>query len=100
MSSRRREAILTRPAQRDYHSIQLYTSRQWGREQATRYMDEIDAIFDRLCDYPELGPVRFDLPGEPRCFSVNRHLIVYRIHPDVIEIVRILHERADPTRHL
>jgi len=100
MSSRRPEAILTRPAQRDYRTIQLYTLRQWGPEQATRYMDEIDATLDRLCDNPYIGKVRFELPGEPRSFPANHHLIIYRVRSNAIEIVRILHERADPTRHL
>ena len=63
-------------------------------------MADIDALFERLRDNPELGHVRFDLRTEPRCFPVNHHFIYYRIHADVIQIAHILHERSDPARHL
>ena len=56
MSSHRPEAILTRPAQRDYRSIQRYTLRRWGPEQTTPYMDEIDSTFDRLCETRTYDP--------------------------------------------
>jgi len=63
-------------------------------------MDEIDAAFEGLRDNPRIGSVRFDRRTEPRSIPVNRHLIYYRIRSDVVEVARILHKRADPTRRL
>ena len=34
-----------------------------------------------------------------RVRPVERHVLYYRILGDVIEVVRILHERVDPTEH-
>jgi toxin ParE1/3/4 len=96
MSSRRPQVVLTKRAQRDYRRIQAYTLRHWGPEQAARYMADLDAALEQLRDHPYIGPVRFDLRTEPRCFPVNHHLIYYRIRTDVIEIAHILHERTDP----
>jgi plasmid stabilization system protein ParE len=34
------------------------------------------------------------------CAAAEHHVVYYRIQDDVIEIVRILHERANAARHL
>ncbi len=99
MSSPRRTVILSPDAQADFTDIRLYTLQQWGENQRDRYEAALQRAIAALADFPEVG-VRL-----PRLFSgcrvrpVGRHVLYYRIMGDVIEVVRILHERTDPTRY-
>jgi plasmid stabilization system protein ParE len=63
-------------------------------------MDEIDAAFDRLRDFPQIGQLRSDLRTRPLVFPVNHHVIFYPVRSDVIEIALILHEGSNPKLHL
>lgn len=47
-----------------------------------------------------IGKARDDLGAGLRAWPVEHHVIYYRIKSDAIEVVRILHERADAARHL
>jgi toxin ParE1/3/4 len=100
MSSHRPGLVLTKPAQRDYNDIELYTLRQWGPEQAITYMGEIEATFELLRDNPRIGQSRSDLGARLLSFPTGHHVVYYRFRANTIRIARILHERADPTRHL
>jgi toxin ParE1/3/4 len=51
-------------------------------------------------DYPEIGRRREELLPGCRIRPVKYHVIYYRIANDVIEIIRILHERKDPALHI
>jgi toxin ParE1/3/4 len=73
-----------------------------SRKGAQRDRDEAALVraFAHLAVYADLGERR---PGLfPGCHAhvVGRHVLYYRVTNDTGEVVRILHERADPTRHL
>jgi toxin ParE1/3/4 len=63
------------------------------------YEAAIDHAYDILRDYPRIGKKRDDLRPNLLSFPVEHHVLFYRIKGDVIEIVRIHHERADAARH-
>jgi toxin ParE1/3/4 len=100
MSARKRPVSLTEGAQQDYDDILLYGLRTWGVEQTRRYQDVIDEAIEMLSDYPEFGRRRDDLFAGCRQRPVEHHVIYYCIEHDSIVVVNILHERADPARHL
>ena len=100
MSAPKVRLVLTKRAQRDARNIQLYTLGEWGPEQAIKYDAAIDRVFGTLRDNPMIGKVREDLQPNLRSFPAEHHVIFYRIKKNVVEIVRILHERADAARHL
>jgi plasmid stabilization system protein ParE len=78
MSSHKRIVRLTAEAQDDFIEIRFYT---------------------QLADFPEIGSRWPRLFPGCRVRPVERHVLYYRILGDVIEVVRILHERVDPTGH-
>lgn len=86
---------LSRAAGQDLEEIEDYTARVWGDQQAEAYIRDLFAAFDRLANNPALGRHRPDIPAIWLCYSVGRHLIVYRLKDDQVEILNILHPRMD-----
>jgi toxin ParE1/3/4 len=99
MSVPKKIVVLSAEARADLNGILLCTWQQWGEERRDRYKAMLDRALATLSDYPEIGP------QAPRFFPgccvrhVEHHVIYYQILNGEIEIVRILHERADPTQH-
>src|SRR5215469_7275691 len=108
---------LSRLAQADLADILATSARRWGIESRQCYGAMLAAAVRRLAAEPA-GPstrTRSELASGLRSFhlqysragarkaSVRRpvHIVYYRmIAPELIEIVRVLHERMDPSRHL
>jgi toxin ParE1/3/4 len=100
MSSRKRTVILSPDAQIDFTDILLFTWQQGSEEQRDQYEAALLRAIARLADYPEVGERRHGLFSGCRAHAVGRHILYYRFKDDIVEVVRILHERTDPTRHL
>lgn len=100
MSAPSRPLRLTDRAQRDYDDLLLYSEQTWGNEQADRYEAAMAEGFDTLQINPRIGVARDHLLPGLRVYFIQRHVVYYRIVAEVVEVVRILHERADPARHL
>ena len=58
---------------------------------ADRWLDTLEEKIALLADNPLMGPSRPDIARELRCHPVGSHLILYRVIPDGIEIVRVVH---------
>ena len=86
-------------AARDLVEIGTYTQQTWGVAQRRVYLNRLQKCFETLSVQPKLGKSRSELPGM-RGFHHDHHVIFYMATPDDILIVRVLHERQDPTRHL
>lgn len=94
------EYRLTPAAERDLESIWTYTVRQWGTEQAVRYIDFLTAAFAGLADSPKTAPSCDHIRPGYRRWGVERHMIYFRMTDDGIVVVRVLHDRMDASRHL
>lgn len=94
------EYRLTPAAERDMEEIWTYTARQWGIEQAHRYTNTLTAAFAELAEAPKTAAACDHIRPGYRRRGVERHLIYFRITGYDIAIVRILHDRMDPPRHL
>jgi len=93
--------LLTNAAKSDLKSIGRYTQEKWGVEQRNRYLTLLDSGFHDLAVNPLMGRDCDDIIAGYRKFPVGRHLVFYRQKgPDLIEIVRVLHERMDSEAHL
>lgn len=80
----------------DLNNIWIYTFNKWSKSQADRYysliIDEIKFVADNFY----LGKSIEYIKKGYRVVKVKSHLIFYRKRSDnVIEIVRILHQRMD-----
>jgi len=94
------EYRLTPAAERDLESIWRYTFRQWGVAQADRYIDFLTTTFAELADSPRMAPACDHIRPGYRRWSVERHMIYFRVTDDGISVIRVLHDRMDAPRHL
>jgi len=94
------EYRLTPAAEHDLESIWTYTARQWGIEQASRYLDALTATFSEFAESPRTAPGCEHIRSGYRRFGVERHMVYFRMSDDGILIVRVLHARMDALRHL
>jgi len=62
---------------------------------ANRFVGRIYAAEDLLADFPQLGEARTDLAPDLRKWTVGLYLMFYRITPDGVDIVRIVHGAQD-----
>lgn len=79
---------ITARAERDLKDIYRYTVLTFGAAQAEKYLRELDAVFEILGDYPNMGRV---YEGRTHQFVHGRHIILYRIKQTEIVIGRIFH---------
>jgi toxin ParE1/3/4 len=108
---------LSRPAQADLEQILATSRERWGDNARQRYASLLAAAMRQVAEDPE-GPVtrnRKDLLPGVRSFHLRHtrrdrreesvrqpvHVVYYRAAlPGVIEIVRVQHERMEPSRYL
>lgn len=94
------KTFYTKRAEKDLHEIALYTIAHWGPEQ----WEEYGALLELACE--EIIPKNLHyarpVPNWPelRRWQVERHVVFFRKVNRGIEIVRVLHERMLPARHL
>jgi toxin ParE1/3/4 len=93
--------VLLRPeAEADIEEIADYTIERWGREQARSYVAALRADIASLSESSERFPVHEQTGLGLRRMGSGHHLVFYLVGAKVIEVVRVLHERRDPTREL
>jgi toxin ParE1/3/4 len=108
---------LARPAQIDLAHILATSAERWGAEGRQRYAAVLADAMRQVAAEPG-GPLtrkRPDLRSGIRSFHVRHvrrsierakvrrpvHVLYYRVAEEgVIEIIRVLHERMEPSRHV
>ena len=91
---------LSRAADRDLTQIYVYSRRQFGAMQARRYLEGLESCFGLLAKQPELGRRMDTLRAGYLRFRHASHVVFYTRTDRRIHIVRVLHLRQDPERHL
>ena len=91
---------LSREARADLRNIDDYTYQRWGRSQADKYLEMIEKGCDLLAMHPTLGSVQEGFFPGLRKFPVGKHYIFYRVAGNGIEVIRVLHQAMDVSRHL
>jgi toxin ParE1/3/4 len=104
-------------ARLDLAHILATSAERWGNESRRRYAATLATAMHKVAADP-LGPTtreRNDLAPGIRSFHIRHarnpegaervsrpvHLLYYRVvGPELIEIVRVLHDHMDPARHL
>jgi toxin ParE1/3/4 len=74
--------------------------RQWGQAQSESYLSTIKNQFWLLTQQPLMGTERPDLLPDTRSLPIESHTLFYRVTANRVEIIRVLHGRQDPQRHL
>lgn len=94
------EYRLTPAAQRDLSSIWDFTEEHWDKRQAERYIREIQAAIERVAADPERGRIRDEVRAGYRSYSIGSHAVFYVSRASRVDVIRVLHQRMDPSRHL
>lgn len=87
--------VITKKAVSDLEEIWLYTVEKWSIDQADRYYKLIFDEIHFICKNLNAGKSMEHVRKGYRASKVKSHLIYYRIENDIIEVIRILHERMD-----
>ena len=101
------------PTREDLAHILAISEERWGEARRIRYAELLAAAMRSISRAPE-GPAtrdRIDLSTGVRSFHVRHapgvrrvkdpvHVIFFRVSKDAIEIVRVLHERMEPSLHI
>ncbi|RNJ62818.1 MAG: type II toxin-antitoxin system RelE/ParE family toxin [Porphyrobacter sp. IPPAS B-1204] len=95
-----RELRISRKADNDLVLISQYTTTEFGRDQARKYLGQLKACFASLLDNPHLGQSAEPVVPHLRRIRQGAHVIFYISAPDGILIVRVLHQSMDFERHL
>lgn len=92
--------VVTEPADADVAEIIEYLTREAGRPIASKYAQAFDAAYDRLADFPGIGPRRPALGLRTRIWVVRPYVMIYEHADDVVTVLRILHGKRDISRNL
>lgn len=94
------QVALSPKAKSDLSGIWDYTVKEWGVDQAEKYLRELwAAIQMQANDHTTSTDIRDVRPGY-RKFGSGSHVIFFKLLDDGIDVIRILHQRMDFERHL
>lgn len=91
---------LTRPAVHDLAEIGRYTRKHWGRQQTTRYRQALTTRLKWLCRNKPLWHERPEIHEGIYTYPEQSHIIVFAEYEGGLEVLRVLHRRMDPARHV
>lgn len=110
----KRSFRISRPASKDLKTFLAYSQSRFGERAADNYQSLLVRAFGMIRSDPDacssrtyvgvpttLGAFHLkSVPQSPRSVARPRHLIVFQVRDESVEIVRVLHERMDRRRHL
>lgn len=83
-------------AEEDLIDIWLYISDD-SPENADGFLDKLNEKANRIAEFPDIGVSRSELEDNLKSFPVDRYVLFYRMIPEGIELVRVLHSSKDIT---
>jgi toxin ParE1/3/4 len=86
---------ITPAALEDLQSIRAYTLETWGIEQEQAYLEGLWKRFGEIGANPLLFRFRNDLFQHCQLASEGKHVILFRVEGDALQIVRVLHSAMD-----
>lgn len=91
---------LTPAAQRDLSSIWDVTVERWNVRQAETYVGELRAAIERVADDPRRGRSCDEVREGYFRYAVGGHVLFYVESAEAVDVIRMLHQSMDATRHL
>jgi toxin ParE1/3/4 len=87
----------TNRAEADLDEIWLWIAGD-NVDAAEQTVERIAAAERRLSDFPEIGQARPDIAEGIRHWPVGPYLILYRVEPDCVLVIRVVHGARDLPR--
>ncbi len=94
------QLVIAPAAKTDFKDIYQYGLRHWGQAQSDSYLETIKDQFWSLTEQPLMGVEHPEFLPNAKSLAIESHTVFYRITTDAVEIIRVLHGRQDPQRHL
>ena len=94
------QLVIAPAAQNDLKDIYQYGLRHCGQAQSDSYLLGIKNQFWLLTEQLLMGTERPELLADIRSLPMESHTLFYRVTASKVEIIRVLHGRQDPQRHL
>lgn len=85
------EYRLSPAAEADLDAIWDFTAVRWSVDQADAYLRGLGEKFHHLCVFPLSNRERSEISPPVRLSIYKSHLIVYRLEPDHIAVLRVVH---------
>ena len=85
---------VSRAARQDLLRIGRFTERTWGKAKRNHYLGQLDQAFALIGENDSIGKACDEISAGYRKFPEGSHVIYYRV-TDMVEIIRVLHERMD-----
>jgi toxin ParE1/3/4 len=92
--------VVSPRAHADIDEIWEYTADRWGIDQAERYVRTLQFAVETIARDPQKGRSCDDIRQGYRKYRVGSHVPFYRVTPQGVDIVRVLHQRMDFSQHL
>jgi toxin ParE1/3/4 len=86
---------LTEAADADLSDIWLFLAVEASEAVADRFVDTIKARLQILSRFPRSGSARDDVAPGLRAFVHSRYLAYYRVLPDAVLVIRVVHGARD-----
>jgi toxin ParE1/3/4 len=90
----------TEHAENDLDGVTDFSVKRWGKQQAEKYINELEDLAQTLSENPDLGMNRECLFDGLISFPYVSHILYYVKQSHGITIVRILHQRMDPKKKI
>ena len=86
---------ITRAALEDLRSIRAYTLETWGSVQEEAYLEGMWRKFGELQANPGMHRFRNDLFSGCQLAAEGKHVILFKVAEESLQIVRVLHSAMD-----
>jgi toxin ParE1/3/4 len=94
------QLVIAAPARIDLKDIYQYGLRQWAQGKSDIYLETLKNQLWSLIEQLNMGIERAELVPGMRSLPIESHILFYRVTANRVEIIRVLHGRQDPGRHL
>jgi len=91
---------LSLEAQKSLINIKNYSIKKFGHQRTIAYLQSIQQQMNNLAKNPNLGIIRTDLNIGYYSSFIETHTIYYTIKHSKINIIDVLHQSMDPTKHI
>lgn len=86
---------LTAEADEDMVAVFIQGCDLFGLRQASRYLDDLEALFPRIAANPEMTRLRLEFDPPLRAFGYKAHVVIYDVDDEGVRILRIRHSHED-----
>lgn len=92
--------LLSKAADADLEGIGRHSAERWGFERAAAYLLSLQRGFESLAKFPASGRSIDDIREGYFRKEIESHVAFYQHTAQTVLIVRVLHAKMDPIRHL